>query len=72
MSDFLKATASARRDFLVKASASPVFVYWICDGSAHKRKPSKIVKALDDAAVIHGLVTFRSGEGEIDGIFLAK
>ncbi len=55
-----------RRDFIVKASAVAGFCLLNCEVSAQQTEPPKIRRALDDEAVIHGKVEFKSGDGMID------
>ena len=60
-----------RRDFIVSATAGAGFCVLNCDVMAQQISAPQITKALDDANLIHGSVTFPSGNGEIDG-YLAR
>jgi carboxymethylenebutenolidase len=68
MSDFLAASGSrwTRRDVLSRSVAAAAFCQLNCEGSAQQVEGPRIVKALDDANVVHGKVTFKSGQDEID------
>lgn len=73
MSNFseLENNSVTRRDFLLTASALTTFCLLNCEGLAQVADSSKFVKALDDPDVIHGMVSFKSGDGEIDA-FLSR
>lgn len=54
-----------RRDFL-KATSAAGFCLLGCETFGQGMEPPKIVRALDDPGVIHGRVSFPSGDSEID------
>ncbi len=56
-----------RRDFIVKATSATGFCLLNCEMAAQQVEPQRIVRALDDPQVIHGMVNFPSGGADIDG-----
>jgi Dienelactone hydrolase and related enzymes len=65
------ATGVSRRDFIVQASTAAGFCLLNCDGAAGQADTTTIVKALDNNQVIHGKVSFPSGQETIDA-YLAR
>jgi carboxymethylenebutenolidase len=68
MSDFSEFVDKevSRRDFILKASVLAGFCLLNCETPAQEIEARQIAKALDDKNVIHGKVSFKSGDGEID------
>ena len=61
-------TDITRRDFIARASALTGFCLLNCDAALSQQSDApRIARALDDKNVIRGKVTYKSGNGEIDG-----
>lgn len=67
MSESSKDKLIDRRDFIVKATTAAGFCLLNCEVSAQQVEAPKIARALDDPNVIHGMVSFPSGNDTING-----